>query len=255
MKRSALQSTLREWQGHLRHPLTLTGVGGVAIILALAAPFDTEAFSLARRLVFWLAIAFCTYGVGVAVALLTRPVSVARLGPWAGAAVVHGVTGLTVTATVLLLDGALLGDWPRDAADFGGTSATVFGIAVIVSVLFGRFRGALVPDAAEAKSMPALMQRLPYAKRGRLIALSVEDHYVRVRTTQGEAMILMRLSDAIRETDPEPGMQVHRSHWVALWAVSHGTRGDGRGAVHLVGGVAVPVSRSNLAAAREAGLL
>jgi hypothetical protein len=37
------------------------------------------------------------------------------------------------------------------------------------------------------------------------VALSVEDHYVRVRTTRGEEMILMRLSDAIRETAPETG--------------------------------------------------
>lgn len=46
-------------------------------------------------------------------------------------------------------------------------------------------------------------------KRALLLVLSVEDHYVRVRTTKGDELILMRLTDAIIETDPVPGVRAH----------------------------------------------
>jgi DNA-binding LytR/AlgR family response regulator len=96
---------------------------------------------------------------------------------------------------------------------------------------------------------------LPLQKRAPLVALSVEDHYVRIRTTKGEAMILMQLGDAIREVGDTPGLQVHRSHWVALDQIRAVTRkGDGA-IVSLRHGPDVPVSRANLPKLREAGLL
>jgi DNA-binding LytR/AlgR family response regulator len=99
------------------------------------------------------------------------------------------------------------------------------------------------------------LDRLALAKRGTLIALSVEDHYVRVRTDRGEAMVLMRLSDAIGETAPVKGLRVHRSHWVALDAVvAAKRRGDGA-ILTMAAGPEIPVSRANVAAIRDAGLL
>ena len=44
-------------------------------------------------------------------------------------------------------------------------------------------------------------------------------NYVEVWTERGTHLVLMRLSDAIRETAGENGLQIHRSHWVALGAV------------------------------------
>ena len=43
----------------------------------------------------------------------------------------------------------------------------------------------------------------------------MEDHYVRVFTDAGESLILLRLSDAMAEVRDVPGLQIHRSHWVA----------------------------------------
>ena len=102
---------------------------------------------------------------------------------------------------------------------------------------------------------PALLDRLPIEKRGVLMSLSAEDHYTRVRTSHGEELLLMRLTDAIREAAPTPGLQVHRSHWVAVGAVAQVTRGKDRATIHLTGGAEVPASRSYLPALREAGLL
>lgn len=63
----------------------------------------------------------------------------------------------------------------------------------------------------------------------------------------------MRLSDAIKETAPVAGMQVHRSHWVALDAVASATRKNGKPVLTLENGTEVPVSRTYLDAVRSAG--
>jgi len=63
----------------------------------------------------------------------------------------------------------------------------------------------------------------------------------------------MRLSDAIRETGSAAGLQVHRSHWVALDAITQ-VRKKGDGAIlTLRDQTEVPVSRSNMSAIKEAG--
>ena len=58
---------------------------------------------------------------------------------------------------------------------------------------------------------PRNVRPLTMEKRALLLVLSVEDHYVRVRTTKGDELILMRLTDAIIETDPVPGVRAHGS--------------------------------------------
>jgi len=68
-------------------------------------------------------------------------------------------------------------------------------------------------------------------------------------------MVLMRLSDAMKETGDLPGAQVHRSHWVAFSAVRAARRDGDRAILTLTSGVEIPVSRANLPKVKEAGLL
>ena len=96
---------------------------------------------------------------------------------------------------------------------------------------------------------------MPHPQRGKLLHLSVSDHYVDVVTDRGHALVLMRLSDAIRETGAVPGLQIHRAHRVALDAVRQVHRGNGKVALELSNGTRLPVSRSFMPAARQAGLV
>ncbi|WP_246102007.1 LytTR family transcriptional regulator DNA-binding domain-containing protein [Methylobacterium terricola] len=65
----------------------------------------------------------------------------------------------------------------------------------------------------------------------------------------------MPLRQAIQNVDHVPGLTVHRSWWVARDAVT-GCRREGRNLrLVLAGGLAVPVARARIAAAREAGLV
>ncbi|MBT0667187.1 LytTR family transcriptional regulator DNA-binding domain-containing protein [Novosphingobium profundi] len=108
------------------------------------------------------------------------------------------------------------------------------------------------PVGAQAAS--GLMARLPASARGRILALASEQHYLRVHTDQGEALVLYRLKDAIHELGAQ-GLQVHRSYWVAHGAVHAvvGSRAAPR--LKLVNALEVPVSRSFRNQAEMAGLL
>jgi DNA-binding LytR/AlgR family response regulator len=123
-----------------------------------------------------------------------------------------------------------------------------------VGLLKPRQDDARAPESLEPRQ-PALLDRLPRHLRGRLLHLEVSDHYVEITTDKGKNMVLMRLADAMRETAPTRGLQVHRSHWVALEAVRKSFRQSGKPVLELEDGTIVPVSRSYLAAAREVGLL
>ena len=95
---------------------------------------------------------------------------------------------------------------------------------------------------------PVLTKRLPVQlKEGQIMALKSEDHYVRVYTDIGSALLLMRLSDAIAETEPLDGLQTHRSWWVARSAVKSVIRKTRSAELVLDGAeLTVPVSRTGL---------
>ncbi len=80
----------------------------------------------------------------------------------------------------------------------------------------------------------------------------MEDHYVRVHTVLGSALVLMRLRDAMVLVAEVEGMQVHRSWWVARGAVEDVLR-DGRNLrLKLPRGIEAPVARANIAVLRDA---
>jgi hypothetical protein len=98
----------------------------------------------------------------------------------------------------------------------------------------------------------ALMERVRPERRGALLALKAEGHYLQVYTDAGSDLILYRLSDALLEVGADDGAQVHRSWWVAASALSTQRHRD---KLVLANGVEVPVSRSFRIAARQRGWL
>ena len=85
--------------------------------------------------------------------------------------------------------------------------------------------------------------------------MEAEDHYLRLHTSRGEDLILMRLSDALGELEGLEGAQTHRSWWVAKSAIGEVKRGDGRATIVLPNGKEAPVSRTYARALRKAGWL
>jgi DNA-binding LytR/AlgR family response regulator len=84
--------------------------------------------------------------------------------------------------------------------------------------------------------------RLPVDAR-EILAVHVEDHYLRLYTSTGSQLVYMTMSDALAQLGGADGLQVHRSWWVARRAVRRG-----RGAhLHLTCGAVAPVARARIA--------
>jgi hypothetical protein len=246
-----LHSTLREWRAHMTHPARAAALVGVGVIVTLMAPFGTgEAMRFVPRLAYWLVLVGLSYTAGYVAHLVADrlfPDSIVRRIAIAGP-----LTGIAVLGIVQMMNWAALGQW-AGGAELAGRAANVLVIATIIAVVF---QIAHAPDpASQPPAPPALLDRLPLDKRAPLVALSVEDHYVRIRTLKGEEMVLMRLADAMREVGDTPGAQVHRSHWVAFGQVRAARRDGDRAILTMATGPEIPVSRANLPKIKEAGLL
>ncbi len=243
--------TLREWRAHMTYPARAAAFVGAAIILTITAPFNTgEVMSAVPRLVYWFSVIVATYTVGYAsniIANRVAPNSLLRSIILAGL-----LTGVGACVFIYLLNGMTLSYWAT-GQELLVQMGNVLVIALVVAGIF-QLAYSTNPDSEEP-APPPLLERLAFEKRGALVSISVEDHYVRVRTTAGEDMLLLRLSDAIREVGQTEGQRVHRSHWVAFDQVKAAARkGDGA-LLNMTHGPDIPVSRANVSAIRDRGLL
>jgi len=235
-------------------PAALCALIGTAVILTLVAPYDTgQLLGLVARFAYWLVTVVSTYSAGfLAHALLAPRLPLPKPAAIAIKAV---VTAIAVAALVTLINLVFLGYWPS-RAEWPLFLINILVIALVVAVII-EVASTQRRDAPHdlTTAPPALLDRIAFGKRAPLMALSVEDHYVRIRTTKGQEMILMRLSDAMREVGATQGLQVHRSHWVALAGVARTRRQGDRAILTLHDGTEIPVSRRYVAAIKEAGLL
>lgn len=278
MKDGVLQFTLRRMQALIVAPRFWGVIVAVSVVLGVAGPFDTyEHLALAPRLAYWFAVALATFlasylSIGLLFNLLlgdvgNRPVRIALAGVTAG---------LPVTAIVVLLNKAIFDEPTTATGDILTLYVNCSLIAAAVTVLFGLVdsRQAAAETGAPpvssttdpqqdetsttqpvlARARPKLLDRLPQHLRGDITYLSMQDHYVDVHTEKGSTLVLMRLADAIAEVEGVPGLQIHRSHWVALGAVAGSLRRDGRLFLRMTDDTLLPVSRSWLEAVRAAGL-
>ncbi len=130
-------------------------------------------------------------------------------------------------------------------------------MSVVMTALSWAIWGRGAPAPALVETRPAkFLERLPFRLRdAELYAVEAEDHYLRVRTSKGSELILLRLSDAIAELEAVEGLRTHRSWWVAKAGVADIRRGDGRATLTLKDGAEAPVSRTHAKGLREAGWL
>ena len=256
MNRKPLQLALRELQVAFTSPRVLVGMAAVSLILGLSGPFNTfTEFGMGQRIVYWLAMVILTYAVGQGAATFTLEVVGTRLkAVWLRGLVAGLICGIPVTLMVLAVNTVAYG--ARQSINPLELWADCTGISLaVVAVTLALVRSPSEPSANAAVSLPPVLERIPHPQRGTLLALSVQDHYVEVVTDKGTALVLMRLSDAIKETGTVAGLQIHRSHWVARDAVKRAIKADGKVSLELRSGMRLPVSRGYIEAVKAAGLL
>ncbi|WP_249403556.1 LytTR family DNA-binding domain-containing protein [Sphingomonas sp. CFBP 13720] len=242
---------------------------GIGMLLAVLGPFGSFAAPFARRMVFWVGVVVAGYAcympATVAASRLADRLNLPRIALWAGACLVATVPlTVIVWAAEAVFRPIALPDMADALAAYG--NILVLGSAVTTVFWFrrgGPVRGspdddipADTPSTDTAPVAPApFLDRLPLHLGRDLVALAMEDHYVRAHTAAGSTLILMRMRDAVAELEGIDGRLVHRSWWVARDHVT-GVLRDGRNLrLSLSNGITAPVARGQAEPLHDAGWL
>ncbi len=244
-----------EW---LRTYLIALGIGA---LLGVTGASGTGTLPMIRRMGFWLVVMLAGTAVAQATnAWLDRKL---RLRLWQEIIVMTVAITPPITVLVWLAAAVTEGVMPNVKV-LPFYVPPVILVSACMSVLHATVNRVPlqshvhVETPAETKSVPgeALRARLDFKfRQATIFALSAEDHYLRIHTSAGETLILMRLYDAVRELDGIEGSQVHRSWWVARDAVADIARGDGKLDLVLKSGLRAPVSRRYQKALKTDGWL
>jgi hypothetical protein len=239
----------------------------IGVLLALLGPFGSFNAPFWLRLLYWLGLAWAGYAcyrpIGGLVTRLGANLDLPEWSLW-----LLGCLVATVPMTLVVwLVGALPPplEWPS-AEGWITTYFYVLAIGVVVTMVFylvqskqaaapelaPRLATTAPPAPVTTPTQPRLFDRLPPQLGTDLVALEMEDHYLRVHTALGSDLILLRMRDAVAELDGLDGTQVHRSWWVARGAVEDVLR-DGRNVrLKLAREIEAPVARANITALRDA---
>jgi DNA-binding LytR/AlgR family response regulator len=226
-----------------------------AVFMTISEAMGTGIVPFWTRLLYWVIVmeTGAVIGVGVTTGiqawgrLQRRPVlEVLVIAVLIALPLTLGVIGAGIV--ILAMDRPSVSGMVRNFLLVAFVSAIITGITYAV----GSRRKAIIALATVAPATVAspaqdnrFRARLPLHLQGtQLLALVSEDHYLRVYTDRGNAMILMRLSDAIAELGHECGAQTHRSWWVARIAVTKAVRSEGKAVLTLSDGTEAPVSRT-----------
>jgi len=253
---NALQLTLRELREHLSDLRALGVMAILGVVLGFAGPFGTfEILPTGGRIAYWVATVFVTYIFGFGISVLVDRLLGAGRPLWLRVPVMIVPAGIGATALVALLNLTIFGPAYVSWGAVLALTVQCFAVTAAVVVVSLITERPAETGVTAAPGPPPILERVPLPQRGALLALIVEDHYVDIVTERGKTLVLMRLADAIRETTGVPGLQIHRSHWVACAAVVKTQRSDGKVVLELSNGLRLPVSRGYLPAARDAGLV
>lgn len=223
-------------------------------VLAILGPFGTYLNGGAgERFAYWIGAMLAgvaLYGAGFRIVS-----SLALVGSRKWWVALFGVTLLASIPETVVTRAAAFWLWPAlikaqlsfpswfaQTAAIGFIAMTVLGLALHRSASVSH--GPVVP--------PPLPEPATMKLGAAVLALQMEDHYVRVHRSTGSELILLPLGRAIESLTIE-GLQTHRSWWVARDAVK-AVEGDARSMrLWLSNGVVAPVARTAVARLKAAG--
>jgi len=215
----------------------------VLAVFVLSGPFGTFAeMSLLQRTIYWTPQAV----LGLIVAGTSCEVAY-HLFPTAKRSM-HGLMSALLFALMfapldyLITRSQVLGA-PDFIMPFWQVLMTNFAFAMILAIWV------MVNETpyavGEVQEKPRLYARLPRDAKGKIMHITVSDHYKVVTMEDGsQHRMLLRFSDAVMEMDETIGCCTHRSHWVATEFVKEGKRLGNKEFVGLASGADVPVSKT-----------
>ena len=245
-----LSFTRREMQSLARRPQFWAVLVGVIAVLSLTGPFDTYGrLSLPARTAYWAAVGAGSFGLGMTCSMLAAC--------WAEDAGLRARPATVLGAIVAGLPVAILNGALHHLAFGSSLLATTwdilpYAIAIsgIVAFLYELHAARDTDPIAPAAGAPApappptMLAKLPPHLGRDIVHLQAQDHYVKVTTPQGSALILMRIGDAERELSGLAGLRVHRSWWVSHRHAIRVLRRNGQDHVLTSLGLEIPIGRA-----------
>lgn len=159
----------------------------MAALFTILGPFGaSDQMPLVQAFLYWLLIASVTYSVGF---LSNAGMQQALPKTWnklSRIATISLVTTIGITPFVAMLNFSELNNFPHPVTWIKLT-AKIFSVALIIHTIFHIINDQVARAAQKSgEILPALLERLTQEKRGRIIALSSQDHYALVQTTSGK---------------------------------------------------------------------
>lgn len=213
--------------------------------LAAAGAFDTDAAATLPRLSYWLIMSLVSVA---ALEICHRLIGRRTPGPeWRRRAIGLLLLFLPLTLLALIWCKIMFGGAP-DLRSFYQLLPGMTGILIALQLVLSSFAAAKT-SARELPRGPVHEQGgldfLPLPLRGaRIDALEAQDHYVRVHSSAGQALVRIRFKDAVQGVSHIDGLRPHRSWWVARESITAMARTEGRLTLTLPGGRQVPVSKA-----------
>lgn len=257
-----MTSYFQELKAAIRSPSPFVACGILTAFFALSGPFGTYTrFELGQRSLFWAAFLAVTllWGILFRVFLMTR---FPGMSFWRAAFFVSFGSAFILALPFQKFLEFMAGGAVGDAPSMVEIVMTIFVVGIGVSSIRQMFGAPPAVKPAPVRTMPTavtpaprLLARIEPELQGQIIRLSARDHYLDVFTEKGSVELLMRFSDALTELEGLDGMQVHRSHWVALGAVTGKARDGDRVFLLTKDGGRVPVSRKHRPELAERGMI
>jgi hypothetical protein len=244
----------RNWRVGRTGPEEFLALVLLGLFMAAVIAFNAAANGFVARVVYW---QINLLGGG-AIAAQIEPRLERMFGLAARPRLRAVVQAIAMTFPITLLVwtvSGLMGVSPLSLVNLLAYFPSVLVVDIVVVVLAWLLRTTIrprPPTATRRETNPLASRLEPRFARAALLAVEAEDHYLRVHTAAGQALVYMRFSDALGELAAGDGLRIHRSWWVARHAVDTVRWRNGRGEVALNSGVLAPVSRTYAADVRRA---
>nr|WP_304655951.1 LytTR family DNA-binding domain-containing protein [Neorhizobium galegae] len=261
-----LSSTLRELQLFTRSWRFWTTFTLVILIFVVSGPYGTlERMTLGIRLGYWLVVHAVTWAIAISLSITAEILLREHLNHTLARMMIGSlVAALPIGFALGAIDFAFFGRWAEMETGFHRALLALPLCALFCLLTYTAMHRQIAEISAPAPpapppaavpaawpvSEPEILARLKPQNRGAILRLSVEDHYTDVVTTRGHELVLLRFADALKELGPTPGLQVHRSHWVADAHVETLKRDGSRLVLIMKDGAEIPVSRTYADAVR-----
>ena len=221
--------------------------------LGVSGAFGSGEAPLVTRLPFWVGLMMVGSLIATGLSVVSERFGLFERRPWLAAAGV--AMAMTPVMTVIVWWAlSLVYQFPLTLRTYLYLLPSVLLVGAVMTALnvMASRRPQETHAAAEGEGPARFLERLPFKLRGSdLYAVEAEDHYLRLHTSRGSDLILMRLSDAVAELEGIEGARTHRSWWVAKDAVVDAKSADGRAVLTLKNGAEAPVSRTYARALRQ----